>query len=84
MPAGLLHQLMAVDFALHEWALYLDTHPRDARAKGAAARLRELREKLLCQYQMAHGPLTAGEDPGEAWLESPWPWQKEFMESRCR
>jgi len=77
VAGGPLGELQALDFVVHELALYLDTHPDDDEAfelyKQYAAMAKEARK----QYVAAYGPLMH-HDPADtksyAWLKDPWPW----------
>ncbi len=78
LPNTALVELMALDFAVKELNLYLDTHAQDQEALGLYASYiklaREGREKYLEQY----GPLTAEDftlSDGYTWLNDPWPWE---------
>jgi len=69
--------LMALDFALHELVLYLDTHPGD---EGAVALHGEYSAKLAGArraYEDKYGPLSAA-TPSKGtyftWVSNPWPW----------
>ena len=73
-----LHELMALNFAINELTLYLDTHPND---REAAELLRSYIELYLSgkeQYEQKCGPLTQYEairDGEFRWLNGPWPWE---------
>lgn len=72
-----LTELQIMDFALHELALYLDTHMDDQEAL-ALYRLyqqknQEAREKYSKEFTpLTHGIPTAGP---YKWLNEPWPWE---------
>jgi len=73
--------LMAVQFAAYDMALFLDTHPRDAQALSHYAQLVQAWKVLKDEYQKQYGPLTlmdaAQYSTDEwAWLNCPWPWMK--------
>lgn len=72
-----LGELMAIDFAIKELNLYLDTHPDDTDAfttlKGLIGLSNEGREK----YVKLYGPISIKDLENCAsytWLDSPWPW----------
>jgi spore coat protein JB len=75
----LMEQLQAVDFALVELQLYLDTHPNDTQAINQFNELAEARHQLRCQVEQYYGPLQqygnsySGYPWG--WNDGPWPWQ---------
>ena len=72
-----LCELMALDFAVAELGLYLDTHKEDQEAfalyQNYVALYREGKEK----YEKQYGPLeqsSAARGSSYNWLENPWPW----------
>ena len=77
LPNTALVELMALDFAVKELNLYLDTHPTDQEAlelyRSYVKLAREGREAYLAQY----GPLNSEDltpEGGYTWLNDPWPW----------
>lgn len=75
----LLEKLQALDFALVELNLYLDTHPNDLKAIEQFNQLTFERTKLANHFQQLYGPLqnfgrAYSKFPWE-WSKSPWPWQ---------
>lgn len=73
----LLKQIMVADFALHETALFLDTHPNNKKALEYYKKMRDKRETLAEQYRKQYGPLTYYEVRYSSWnwVDTPWPWQ---------
>lgn len=78
LPNTALVELMALDFAVKELNLYLDTHPEDQEALSLYASYiklaKEGRETYLAQY----GPLNSEDltlSDGYTWLKGPWPWE---------
>ncbi|MGZ0053037.1 spore coat protein CotJB [Brevibacillus gelatini] len=76
---ALLEQLQAIDFALVELNLYLDTHPTDSNAIEQFNDLTEKRWALANEYEKHYGPL---QNLGRSysgypwqWNDEPWPWQ---------
>ncbi len=74
---AMLNKLSAVQFALWEMHLYLDTHPWDLQ-------MVETHNKTLMKYKMIKKeyeenfcPLTAEKSQGFEWLKGPWPWEIE-------
>ena len=73
-----LHELMALNFAITELTLYLDTHPND---REVAELLRSYIELYLSgkeRYEQKCGPLThldAVMNGEFRWLSGPWPWE---------
>nr|WP_122012410.1 spore coat protein CotJB [Maliibacterium massiliense] len=76
----LMQRIMTCDFALQELALYLDGHPTCQRAMANYHRERELRARLMAEYESKYGPITirGNLDRGYwQWLNCPWPWELE-------
>lgn len=73
----MLHEIKALNFAVIELSLYLDTHPDDQRAlcfhRKYTNELKELKDK----FQKIYGPLTFYFPCNKwRWLEEPWPWER--------
>ena len=75
-----LCELMALAFAAHELALYLDTHKEDKEALALYRNYVRLAEDGRSRYEEVYGPLqvgAAGENGTWNWLNGPWPWDYE-------
>lgn len=73
-----LMELQALNFALYELALYLDTHRDDQEALSLYRNYQQLYRQGREEYVRRFGPLTHGElsdGDGYAWLDDPWPWE---------
>ena len=73
-----LNELMALNFAITELTLYLDTHPNDREVAELTQSYIELYLTGKEQYERRCGPLTPmdGVVNGEfKWLNGPWPWE---------
>ena len=73
----MIMRIRALDFAIVELGLYLDTHPEDQRAlclhREYARQVKDLKDK----YQKMYGPLTIFYPCNKwRWLEEPWPWER--------
>ena len=71
-------ELQALNFAIQDLALYLDTHRNDREALDAYKAYQQMYQQCLEQYRSKHGPLTHQSlDNGEdyRWLDDPWPWE---------
>ena len=73
----MIDQIKALDFAIIELGLYLDTHPEDQRAlcmhKEYTKQVNDLKDK----YQKMYGPLTIFYPCNKwRWIENPWPWER--------
>jgi len=75
----LLEQLQAVDFALVDLTLYLDTHPDDNQAIQQFNQLARQRKRLKKLYESSYGPLQQYGNSYSSypwnWDNTPWPWQ---------
>ena len=77
LPATTLAELQALDFAIVELALYLDTHREDSEALELYQKDQELYQHCRQIYEKKYGPLShssAGNAEGYPWLDDPWPW----------
>ncbi len=73
-------QLQALGFALHELALYLDTHRNDKEALQLYRQYQQIYHDSMMEYSRHCGPMAHGiPDNNEryAWLDDPWPWEYE-------
>lgn len=73
----LLRRLSAVQFALWELHLYLDTHPCDRTAAEMCEKYSADAAALKNEYEAGFGPLSAGNCESCEWLSDPWPWDIE-------
>lgn len=73
-----LSELMALDFAIKELGLYLDTHIDDEDALSLFWSYVKLAKEGREKYVAAYGPLkmTDMTEGGFRWLDDPWPWEK--------
>ena len=71
-----LSELMALDFAIQELALYLTTHRDDTEALNLFRAYVKLAKEGREKYEESYGPLckTALVGSGFAWIDNPWPW----------
>ena len=72
----MIQQIKALNFAVIELGLYLDTHNDDQKAlclhREYTKQLKELKDK----YQKIYGPLSIYYPCNKwRWLEEPWPWE---------
>ena len=77
MRREMMQEIRALEFAINELALYLDTHPEDQKAlclhRKYCKKVKELKDK----YQKVYGPLTINFPCNKwRWLEEPWPWER--------
>lgn len=75
----IMEQLQAVDFALVELTLYLDTHPKDTNAVAQFNDLAKQRKRIKREFESQFGPLqqfgNSYVDCPFNWKKAPWPWQ---------
>lgn len=72
-----LGEVMALDFAAQELALYLDTHCGDEEAFGLYKNVLSLAKTAKEKYVKLYGPLTDADlinAHSYTWLKNPWPW----------
>lgn len=77
-PKTHLTELQALNFAIQELALYLDTHRDDKDALDAYRTYQQMYARCKEEYQKKHGPLnhaTPMESETYQWLDDPWPWE---------
>lgn len=83
--AALTKRIHEMDFAIHELVLYLDTHPTCKKAMMLLSEYRKKRKELISAYEERFGEyiVTTDDVPASGcwnWLNSPWPWDNDFME----
>lgn len=72
-----LVELMAIEFAMKELNLYLDTHAQDREVLQLYLSYIKLAKEGRERYQKMYGPLTATDltlEDGYTWINDPWPW----------
>lgn len=73
-----MHQLQAMNFAINELGLYLDTHKDDQDAIDLFNQYVEQYSQLMQQFEQRNGSLTqmASTLSGSYdWTKGPWPWE---------
>ncbi len=77
--AALLRRIHAVDFALVELNLFLDTHPCNQAALQQFHAYQAQRTALIEAYEAQFGPyeVTVDRVQGDTfnWVKGPWPWE---------
>ena len=78
----MLKKIHALDFAIHELVLFLDTHPQNRQAMQMLHEFRHRRKEAIAAYEARFGKYvvtTCDVEPTDCWkwLDSPWPWEKE-------
>ncbi len=79
----MLKRISAIDFAIVELNLYMDTHPYDQEVNSKLNDYRNQSSTLKAQYQEKYGPITSGseEDNRWGWIADPWPWNNDEEEN---
>lgn len=75
-------KISALDFAIKETKLFLDTHPRDQKALHMLREYRRRRQDEIAKYENRFGKyiITTHDAPAEncwEWVDSPWPWERQ-------
>lgn len=77
----LMKEIMAVDFALTDLALYLNTHPNDFKIICVYNNCVKKFKELIKEYQEKFGPIYRefSTSPSQwQWSENPWPWDSKY------
>ena len=73
----MMDEIKALNFAVIELNLYLDTHPEDKRALSTHNEYVKMLNELKDRYQQAYEPLSIYYPYNECgWQSSPWPWER--------
>ena len=75
-----LCELMALDFAIAELGLYLDTHKDDKEAFALYQKYDAMAREGRAEYERRFGPLQQTQTaafPSYVWTDNPWPWDME-------
>lgn len=78
LPVTPLSELQVLGFALHELALYLDTHRDDKEALALYRQYQRIYHEGMMEYSQNHGPMNHAmptDHDGYSWLDDPWPWE---------
>ena len=72
----------ALDFAIKETELFLDTHPRDQKALHMLHEYRRRKKEEIEKFEKRFGKyiVTTHDVPAEKcweWVDSPWPWERQ-------
>ena len=77
-PETPLSELQALGFAVHELALYLDTHRDDWEALELYRSYQQMYDRCRAEFRKDHGPLnhmSPSDSESYDWLDDPWPWE---------
>ena len=73
----MLNQIMALNFAINDLALYLDTHPSDKEALRLFNETRDKYYKKVVDFEKMYYPLNSfhsNKNDTYEWLEGKFPW----------
>jgi len=71
-------ELQALNFAIQELALYLDTHRDDKEALELYRDYQQMYDRCRNEYSKRHGPMNqlhVYDGEKYSWLDDPWPWE---------
>lgn len=76
---ALRRRINAVKFAAWELHLFLDTHPNNCDAARKLEEYRRQLAELTKEFEDTFGPIgeTSRNTSRWAWINDPWPWEKE-------
>ena len=74
----LLDKIRATGFAMHEAALFLDTHPECPAALDYFMQMKDELARLTAEYEKTYGALTHTGVIGDTWnwVDCEWPWHE--------
>lgn len=78
LPESPMSQLQALNFAVQELALYLDTHREDAQALELYREYQKMYDHCVAEFTKKRGPMNhsmVSQAEGYDWLDDPWPWE---------
>ena len=78
LPVTPKTELQVLAFAIHELALYLDTHREDREALDLYRQYQQMYRRCMDEYVKANGPMNhreSGDGDAYSWLRDPWPWE---------
>ena len=74
----LLQRIRALNFAVIDAGLYLDTHPDCRQALAYFRKHQAALKAAKAEYTQKFGPLTLAGQTGDErwdWIDGPWPWE---------
>ncbi len=79
-------KLSAIDFAIHDIVLFLDSHPDNKKAIELLAQYRKWYDEQLADYEQKYGDYVTTVSDVKAqvpwsWIDGPWPWEPKEGES---
>ncbi len=78
----LKRKISALDFAIKETELFLDTHPHDQKALSMLREYRRRKQEEINKYETRFGKYIVTTCDVSAtdywsWIDSPWPWERQ-------
>lgn len=85
--ATLRRYILALDFAIDELILFLDSHPDNQKALQLLEAYRARKRENVAEYEKKFGELVITADevrPSGSWkwIKGPWPWENNFLEEQ--
>ena len=74
------NRIRALDFAIWELHIFLDTHPTNKDALKRYSELKNKRNLLVEDYESRFGEWEKPVNPEHIWewIDAPWPWEADF------
>lgn len=75
-----MRKISAVDFAIHDIELFLNSHAENKKAADLLGQYRNWRNELVTEYEQKYGDFVTvvanvkAENPW-SWINGPWPWE---------
>ncbi len=73
-----MSELQALNFAIQELALYLDTHRDDKEALAQYRGYQKMYDQCMIEFRKKRGPMNhrqISDSECYDWLDDPWPWE---------
>lgn len=77
-PVTLMSEMQALNFAIQELALYLDTHRNDQEALMLYRSYQQMYQRCSEEYQRKRGTMNhfqVSDAKEYDWIQEPWPWE---------
>jgi len=77
-PVTAMSELQALNFAIQELALYLDTHRNDLEALELYRSYQQRYQRCMTEYQRKRGAMNhmqVSDAKTYDWINEPWPWE---------
>lgn len=81
--SDLLKRISAIQFALWETHVFLDTHVGDPVAREMHDSYIKKYNALVEEFEKQYGPLSLSGTNSDEWLKDPWPWDVVDSKEEC-